>query len=100
MSSEQDRRMERLLDAAGRAVQPTHPGWQTLPERLSRLPQAGRGRHWWWLVPAPFGVAAAIALWLLLAPRGTDSGQLQAQGPIEVQRQDVDLTILSVAETE
>jgi hypothetical protein len=97
-------RLEKLLDAAGRAVQPTQPGWQTLPQRLARTPQAQR-RHFWpwlWLAPAPFGIAAAVALWIALSsPKDLGTTTAQAEGlPVVVQRQDVELTVLSVAETE
>jgi len=101
--------LERLLDKAGRAVQPTSPGWSTLADRLTHTPQhaARRPRRWLWLVPAPFGIAAAVALWLILAggihpPGNPDNGnRVQAeQLPIRVERRDVDLTILSIAETD
>lgn len=102
MPTENPQRLENLLDAAGRAVQPTHPGWQTLPERLARRPQA-RGRRfrpWLWLMPAPFGVAAAVALWIAFSSfRDFGPSKLRAE-EIVVQRQDIEVTVLSVAETE
>jgi hypothetical protein len=96
------RPLEKLLDAAGRAVQPTQPGWQTLPQRLAQTPQAQRRRFWpWlWLAPAPFGIAAAVALWIAFSsPKDLGTPTAQAQ-PIIVQRQDIELTVLSVTETE
>src|SRR5438876_968812 len=102
MPPDEPSRLEKLLDAAGRAVQPTQPGWQTLPQRLAEMAQARRRRSWpWlWLAPAPFGVAAAVALWIAFSsPK--DLGTLRAEEPpIVVQRQDIELTVLSVAETE
>ncbi len=92
-----DRRLEDLLAAAGRDVQPTHPGWQALPERLARLPQEPprKRRRWPWAVAAAAAAVllAAVGLMLLQSPSA------QA-GPIEVQRLDVELTVLSAADTE
>lgn len=98
MSSEEQRRLEELLDAAGRAAQPTVFGWETLPARLAQTPQKQPWRLGRWGT-LPLGVAAAavlLALWLG-GPLGERS---DATGPIEVRRQGVDLTILSVAETD
>src|SRR5438552_1002779 len=104
MPTDDAERLEKLLDAAGRVVQPTQPGWQTLPHRLANTPQVQRHRFWpWlWLAPAPFGIAAAVALWIALSsPKDFGTPMAQAEGlPIVVQRQDVELTVLSVAETE
>jgi hypothetical protein len=93
-------RLEDLLNAAGREVQPTVSGWESLPARLAQLPQAkapGLGR--WATLPLGVGAVAAavlVILWLLL-PRH----HAQAQDkPIEVRRESVDLTVLSVAWTE
>src|SRR5438132_12423295 len=104
MPTDDAERLEKLLDAAGRLVQPTQPGWQTLPQRLARTPQVQRGRFWpWlWLAPAPFGIAAAVALWVAFSsPKDLGTPTAQAEGlPVVVQRQDIELTVLSVAETE
>src|SRR5438552_8756206 len=101
MLSEDKQRLEKLLDAAGRAVQPTHPGWQTLSQRLATTTQVRRRSWpWLWLAPAPFGIAAAVALWIAFS-RPKDLGTLRAEEPpIVVQRQDIELTVLSVAEIE
>lgn len=90
--------LEELLDAAGRSVQPTHEGWQHLPERLARRPQQRRRpRSLWWL-PAGAGVAAAalVAVGVFFFPPRTK--ELPA-AEIRVERLDVELTILSGAAT-
>src|SRR5205823_2429854 len=92
--------LESLLDAAGRAVQPTVPGWQTLPERLAQIPQLQPDPLGRWGT-LPIGVAAAVAIALVVAWSLLHHPSLQAQErPIEVQRQSVDLTVLSAAASE
>jgi hypothetical protein len=96
---EQQRRLEDLLDAAGRAAQPTAFGWQTLGGRLAATPQQrpqGLGR--WATLPLGLAAAATLLLALWLIP--TREQEARGAGPIEVRRVAVDLTILSVAETE
>jgi hypothetical protein len=107
MPTEDPRPLENLLDEAGRAVQPSHPGWQDLPRRLEQRPQAGPSRwpRWWLLAPAPLGVAAAVALFLIFGgfpsgPGGPPTALGKDPPPVRVERQDVELTVLSVAETE
>src|SRR5262245_48034046 len=104
MPSEDARSLENLLDAAGRDVQPTHPGWQTLTHRLAQIKQERPGpRRLWWLAPplALAAAAAALFLALWLGDFGSQGGRVLADTlPIEVKRKDVELTILSVAETE
>jgi hypothetical protein len=99
-SPEEQRRLEDLLDTAGRTAQPTAFGWETLAGRLAATPQQqpqGLGR---WAT-LPLGLAAAatllLALWLGL---GRHREAEAAPAPIKVQRLAVDLTVLSVAETE
>src|SRR2546421_5765113 len=55
MASEDPNPLEELLNRAGRAAQPRHPGWKDLPDRLQHTPQLpARSRwRWWWLAPAP-----------------------------------------------
>jgi hypothetical protein len=95
MPPEEKRSLEDLLDAAGRSVQPRHPGWQQLPERLARLPQRLRRlrRRWWLLTVGAVAAAAAAVLALLLSP----TPSVQA-GPIQVQRVDIELTVLSASD--
>jgi hypothetical protein len=90
-----DRPLENLLDAAGRAVQPSHPGWQQFAERLARTPQVKRRFLRWWLPAGGLAAMAAaiLALFLLRTPPVT-------AGPIEVQQLDVELTILNATNTE
>ncbi len=92
--------LEDLLSAAGRDVQPSVPGWQSLPARLAQTPQnkpLSLGR-WGTL---PIGVAAAAVIAMLVGYLFLAHQPLHAQDlPIEVQRKSVDLTILSVAESE
>src|SRR4051812_13858619 len=91
--------LEELLNAAGREVQPTVFGWETLPARLAATPQQQpRPGRWTTL---PIGIAAAVAfvavmLFTMFARQRADA----VEQPIEVRRESVDLTILSVAETE
>jgi hypothetical protein len=90
--------LEDLLDAAGRAVQPGHPGWQSLNDRLAARPQQRR-RSRRWRVAAATGLAAAgilLAVGLLLFLPGPTPTPARE---IEVRRLDVDLTVLSGAET-
>src|SRR5262249_50086245 len=57
------RRLEDLLDAAGRAAQPTALGWQTLPARLALTPQQRRtGPRRWATLPVGVAAAAVLAL--------------------------------------
>jgi hypothetical protein len=94
------RRLEDLLDAAGRTVQPTVPGWQTLPERLAQTPQVQAGSLGRWAT-LPIGVAAVAAIVLVAIWAMLHRQPLQAQEqPIEVQRQGVDLTVLSAGVSE
>src|SRR5262249_51343679 len=104
MPPEDPRPIERLLDRAGRAVQPTNAGWQGLPRRLAAIVQQ-RPWRWWWLAPAPLGVAAAIALFILFgggpnSPISPPAARGGEPPPVKVERQDVELPTLSVAETE
>jgi len=95
---EPDGSLRELLDEAGRAAQPRHPGWDTLPRRLAGLPQLRRRR---WLLPAVGAAAAAVAAAVfLLSGKGPGPVQdLRAEElPIQVVRQDVELTILSISE--
>ncbi len=88
--------LEPLLDAAGRAAQPADPGWDRLPDRLARTPQQRRRRHLWWLAPPLAAAAAAglfVALWL-----GSSPPARAKDPPIEVQRLDVDVTVLSASD--
>lgn len=88
--------LEPLLDAAGRAAQPTDPDWERLPERLAQTPQRRRRRRLWWLAPPAAAAAAAalfLALWLVPSPPA-GAGTL----PIEVKRLDVDVTVLSASD--
>jgi hypothetical protein len=95
MAVPDQRSLERLLDAAGQAVRPTHPGWRTLPQRLARTKQLSR-RPTWWLGPLSIAAAALfLTIWL-----GKFTAPTLAEGPIEVRPLDVSLTILSVSETE
>jgi hypothetical protein len=96
MPNEEQRPLEELLDAAGRSAQPTHPGWEKMTEKLASRPQRPRRRaRLWWFAP-PAGVAAAVVLFLLFGPGGNQT----VAGPITVERLDVELTILSVQETD
>ncbi|HEV3259593.1 MAG TPA: hypothetical protein VG013_22190 [Gemmataceae bacterium] len=101
MPPEDTRPIEELLDAAGRAVQPAHPGWPALPQRLGQTPQTRRPRwpRWWWLAPLPLGVAAAVVIFLV-SFSGQQPTALAEEPPIRVEPLDVDLTVLSVQETE
>jgi hypothetical protein len=95
-----DRALENLLDAAGRAVQPSHPGWQQLGERLARTPQLKpRPRHLRWINTGLLA-AAVVFLCLLLGLVLLINPPHIIAGPIEVQRLDIDLTILSAADTD
>jgi hypothetical protein len=94
------RRLEELLDAAGRDAQPTALGWQSLPARLAQTPQQkSHGTSRWRTLPIGAAVAATILLilWWTLAPRQHVEADEQ---PIEVRREAVDLTILSASETD
>lgn len=95
---EEPRDLEDLLDAAGRSVQPTAFGWQTLPARLAQTPQKQPLTLQRWAT-LPLGVAAAATLFLVVW-LGTSQRGGADPGPIEVHRQGLKLTILSVAETE
>jgi hypothetical protein len=95
-----ERNLENLLDAAGRAVQPSHPGWQQFAERLARTPQGKRRpRFLKWINTGLLAATVAffcllLSLVLLVNPRPI------AARPIEVQQLDVELTILSAADTD
>ncbi|HYT90080.1 MAG TPA: hypothetical protein VEL76_15340, partial [Gemmataceae bacterium] len=90
--------LEDLLDAAGRAAQPTDLGWQTLPARLAALPQQQPWTLGRWAT-LPLGVAAAATLFLVIWLGPGTVPPVEA-GPIVVQRQGVELTIFSAAETD
>jgi hypothetical protein len=101
-----DRRLEDMLDAAGRAVQPTHPGWDTLPQRLAALPPASAPRARWRRLARVGGIAAMIPLtigllyWALTpGPPGIQQGNQLAAAEVIVQPKTVELTILSAADT-
>jgi hypothetical protein len=99
MPPEDRDKLEELLDAAGRAVQPAHEGWRHLNERLARRPQQrrrARFRRWWLPMGAGVAAAALLAVGLVLfSPRITET----VAEEIRVERLDVELTILSGAET-
>jgi hypothetical protein len=100
MSSPESRRLEDWLDAAGRDAQPTGLGWQDVATRLARTPQQKRrATSRWRTLPLGVAVAASVllALWWALAPRQPVAAQ---DLPIEVRREEVELTILSAAETD
>jgi hypothetical protein len=88
--------LEPLLDAAGRAVQPADPVWDRLPDRLALTRQQRRRRRLWWLAP-PVAAAAAAGLFVFLW-LGSSPPANAKDPPIEVQRLDVDVTVLSAAE--
>jgi hypothetical protein len=100
MPPEDRDKLEELLDAAGRAAQPVHEGWRHLNERLARRPQQrrpARFRRWW--LPMGAGVAAAVLLavgMFLFPPRVPET----LAEEIRVERLDVELTVLSGAETQ
>ncbi len=99
MSTPEDpQSLEDLLDAAGRAAQPTDLGWQTLPARLAALPQQQPWTLGRWAT-LPLGVAAAATLFLVIWLGPGTVPPVEA-GPIVVQRQGVELTIFSAAETD
>jgi len=92
--------LEALLDSAGKDVQPTVPGWQSLSARLAQTPQVQAGSLGRWGT-LPIGVAAVAALALVVVLSMWHRQPLMAQElPIEVRRQSVDLTVLSVAASE
>jgi hypothetical protein len=99
MSAPEPDRLEELLNAAGQAVQPTVFGWQALPARLTQLPQAlcySLGR--WSTLPV--GIAAIAAVIAVAVMMFWPRPPLHAQDlPIEVRRESIDLTILSITET-
>jgi hypothetical protein len=100
MSTPDPDRLPDLLNAAGREVQPTAQGWESLPSRLTQKAPV-RPRRLGPLAKVLIVVDAAVvaglvALWLLL-PQFHVQAQEQ---PIEVRRESVDLTVLSVAWTE
>jgi hypothetical protein len=100
MPSPEKQPLEDLLDAAGRAVQPGVPGWQTLPARLAQTPQLQPWSLGRWAT-LPVGVAAVAAILFVLAVSLLHRQPVNAQDlPIVVQRQSVDLTVLSVAASE
>jgi hypothetical protein len=86
-----------LLDAAGRAAQPTDPAWERLAQRLTQTPQQRRHRRRLWWLAAPVAAAAAAALFVFLWLVPTPPAPAQTL-PIEVQRLDVDLTVLSASD--
>jgi hypothetical protein len=108
LASGDKRRLEDLLDAAGRAVQPQHPGWETLTERLASLPQVRASRLAWSSLGRVAAVAAAVLvggalLLYFLVPPGGD--QDRPGGPrrvladeIIVERRNIELTIVSAAD--
>jgi hypothetical protein len=109
LSSGEDRRLEELLDAAGRAAQPEHPGWERFAERLASLPQVPRAPHIL-IRLRRHAVAALIPLLgvglliYLLIPPGSGPGivppgGLHAHDAVIVQRQDIELMVVSAGET-
>ena len=99
MSSEQDRQIEELLDRAGRDAQPRHRSWETLPARLAGIRQVGARRQRRWLVAA--GVAAMITLGIGIAIYlAGGRAAIAAPGPIQVIRQDIEITAFNETETE
>jgi hypothetical protein len=87
--------LEPLLDAAGRSVQPADPGWERLPQRLQQTPQQRRRRLWWFAPPLAAAAAAGLFLTFWL---GRPPNVNAETPPIEVQRLDVDLTVLGPTE--
>jgi hypothetical protein len=92
--------LEELLNAAGRDAQPKAVGWETLPARLAgTVQQKPRSLGRWGTLPIGVAVVAALVLIALVMMR--PSPRLQAQDkPIEVRRESIDLTILSLTETQ
>src|SRR3954470_22636866 len=103
MPPDEPESLEDLLDAAGRSVQATHPGWQQLPQRLAQIPQqAPRGRsRWWWAGPLLLTAAVLFALYWFGGFFGLGPPPQEARaGPIEIRHLDVELMVLSVPETD
>ena len=103
MASPDSRPLPELLDAAGRAIQPTYPGWQTLPQPLRTILPRSQHRWPWWLAPGPVALAAGILLFLFLGHSSSlvSPPSLRAEeGPVRVERHEVELTVLSVSATE
>ena len=94
---EYDPNLERILDQAGASAQPTHTGWSRMSERLNRLSQQRHSRRWRLALPVGIAAAAAVVWFTLLG--GTPDIVIAADEPIRVERQDVEVTILSVADT-
>ena len=78
---EDPRSLEDLLDAAGRSVQPTAFGWQSLSARLARTAQRPPLTLQRWAT-LPLGIAAAATL-LLVLWLGPDRGDQARAGPIQ-----------------
>jgi hypothetical protein len=87
--------LEPLLDAAGRAAQPTSPGWEQMPGRLEGRPQKKRLPLRWL---APLGIAAAAAAALVAFWLWPTASVIAGSEPIEVKKVSVDLTVLSAAD--
>ncbi len=105
MQPADQRRIEQLLERAGRHVQrPRHPGWASLRDRLEAIRQDARPgwlgvlaeRRW----AIPMGAAAMIAaavgisLWLAWGPTAVAQDQ-----PIQVIREDIELTVFGEFES-
>ena len=102
-------RLEHLLDAAGAEAQPTHNGWESLPDRLAQLPQLPRQPRWRRTAMAITAAAAAIVTGALIlsgllvpsqepGPGGT--GEVIAQAGVVVRPLKLELTILSESSDE
>jgi hypothetical protein len=110
VESRDDRDLEALLDAAGRAAQPTHPGWETVVARATARPQFP-AQSLIVLLVRRYAAAATILLvalglivYLLIpsAPPlrdvGPGDGPLFARDKVKVERLEVEATILSGGE--
>jgi hypothetical protein len=92
--------LRKLLDAASQAAQPTAFGWQTLPARLAHTAQQQPRSLGRWAT-LPIGVSAAAVLFLIVwLGRFGPERVVASDLPIEVKQVQVDLTVLSVAETD
>jgi hypothetical protein len=110
LSSGEDHRLEELLNAAGRAIQPQHPGWATLTERLASLRQERAPGSPWRSIVRVAGLAAAALLigafivYSLIPPAGgpgdvTGGGRLRADDTrVVVERRKIELTLVNPGE--